>query len=333
MQLLKDVIIIGAIHSSQMACGGIVGANVGGNITQCNNENAITGRYYVGGIVGLCETQTETGYISISSCNNKGVITSTGIFSDTGYNNGSTGPYNATHVGGIVGSATRTNITLCKNNQIVNSTADTTAHCIGGIVGDLRNGTISRCINEREGIIGTKGKYYVIGGIVGYAVWQVTIEECCNMGEVASYDSAGGIAGCAIDCETSYCYNLGKITSISAGGIIANSASFEKNSSTHNSIKYCYNRGSISGESTIGSIVGYIVYSDNDYLYALNGTCDNIFGKSEGNVTTNKDNTLDKTALINMMLSSEFSGYFKEDYTGEAGEDSINDGFPIFSWQ
>lgn len=120
---------------------------------------------------------------------------------------------------------------------------------------------------------------------------------------------------------------------------------FYAKDNTNNYIYYCYNAGTVSSTKTdyLGAICGTATYFDTDYVYSLEGTiikegtvANKNFGVSSNYLNANNQDVLNKSALINKMISfqrvvnEEFFRDFKEDYTGE---NSINGGFPILSWQ
>ena len=108
------------------------------------------------------------------------------------------------------------------------------------------------------------------GGIIGMAYENTKIINCCNTGEILNkdknggYEGAGGIVGTTMfKINIINTYNLGNIKAEkNAGGILGYSYWAEKN------IENCYNMGRISG-STVGGIIGGLNLS-NDLLITQN---------------------------------------------------------------
>lgn len=120
------------------ATGGIVGAanahtfNI--EITGCYNYGTVSGKRYVGGILGgAYHTSKGVAYTVIDQCVNDGTVTT-----------------KTTDIGGIVGMAWYTNVSDCLNRgEILNTRTTSGGAESGGIVGRAhQSGSIERCINE-----------------------------------------------------------------------------------------------------------------------------------------------------------------------------------------
>lgn len=147
------------------------------------------------------------------------------------------GGWNNSYAGGIVGFAYSTIVTNCNNTASICASSDYYYHkYCGGIVGSVSGGTtrISNCYNT--GSIGTNDfddrKY--CGGIVGnIGNGTIIIINCYNVGNIGGiiddeYKFNGGIVGNAESGTISInnCYNIGNICSANtgcSGGIVGNS--------------------------------------------------------------------------------------------------------------
>ncbi len=104
---------------------------------------------------------------------------------------------------------------------------------------------------------------------------------------------------------------------------------FYKESYTNNYLYYCYNRGKVSGTSSVASMAGEINYLDINYVYSLTGTASGNWASVGKYKNADHQGMLDKSNLTSTVLSN-FGSNFKSDYTDK---NSINDGYPILSWQ
>ena len=176
------------ISSDEFNTGGIVGKmSPDTSIIDCTNSGDISGKYYVGGIVG-------NGNGAITDCTNSGAISGyhciggisgRGTGTITNCINGGTVYGSEYNVGGISGGGAT--IIDCTNNGSVSG-----QYSIGGIVGagSQSNVTITNCTNNGE----ISGEYY-IGGIVGRMVGPITLTDCTNSSTVSGNESVGQIYG------------------------------------------------------------------------------------------------------------------------------------------
>lgn len=254
-----------AVRGTLSRAGGIAGA-IGGTstITNCTNNKQVTGRWAVGGIVGI-------GANTISNCTNKGLVCNRST--DT----------NVYAVGGIAGYISDgDSIIKCTN------TGDVTANkangkgnaAVGGIVGRNRGGVIggssaNKCTNSGT-ITCNDGKY--AGGIVGMNQ-AATISYCSNSGDVIGSGHGnsttgnendamfGGIAGYNYGGSMSNNTNTGNISSEynHVGGIVGYNKGYDDNedesitwalSSTGSFIDSCTNKGNVTGNDKVGGIAG-----------------------------------------------------------------------------
>lgn len=192
---IYDLTVAGTVGSDDATgVGGIVGngtvtANQTLHIENCTNKCTITGKTYVGGIVGCIGTNSGSnanyGTVAIINCCNEGTISGT------------------TQIGGVVGytkTVGRVTITGCTNNGAVTASTDKDA---GGILGcgwSTKSGTVgvleaSNCFNNGT-IKGTTN----VGGIVGRfyleyvkAGCSASVVNCYNSGTVTSSTSATSV--------------------------------------------------------------------------------------------------------------------------------------------
>ncbi|KYC51673.1 MAG: hypothetical protein AMQ22_01234 [Candidatus Methanofastidiosum methylothiophilum] len=236
--------------------GGIIGYDISEDISYCNCYSNITGRNYVGGIVG-----TKTKYNAISFCRAYGVITGNervggiaGHHGTRGY--GSTlqdcyfrGEINATgnYVGGIAGSCSwLIQRCLVSSDTVINSP---NSSYVGGIVGLGNHGPINNCIN----LIDINGIDYV-GGIAGKKELYDSYVEVQNYGNITGRDYVGGITGYFSNYDYAQdhkqCINYGNITGRNYVGGIAGRCDCRN--------WECYNRGKVSGQNNVGGIFGHL---------------------------------------------------------------------------
>ena len=160
------------------------------------------------------------------------------------------------YIGGIVGSASDTEITECVNSSRVSGCGKTYwgGNGVGGVVGffdSFDSGEITWCVNY--GVV--TGKYEV-GGIAGSGIGRIT--NCENYGQIIGYEYSdstagkiGGIVGDSYSSVTSVkeCKNNGKVVAElnNVGGIVGGG---------EGSVQSCVNSGTITGEKNVGGICG-----------------------------------------------------------------------------
>ncbi|GHU94092.1 hypothetical protein FACS1894156_1870 [Bacteroidia bacterium] len=161
--------------------GGLVGWNCcGSNIAHCYVTGAVSGKDYVGGLVGLngafVTNSYSTATVSATLGTGGGLVGYSLTFSASSYTatiaqSYATGAVSGREaLGGLVGSNIQATITNCYATGAVSSTGDYT----GGLVGHNRNATI---INSyATGAVSASGSY--IGGLVGWKRESATITNC-----------------------------------------------------------------------------------------------------------------------------------------------------------
>lgn len=244
-----------------VSVGGICSMN-SDRLTNCINEGTVSGNNGVGGIAGAVG-----GKGVIEACENRGTLTGksmifdkeeraasvvggiAGIASEGGKIIQCTNQENSVfenfygQIGGIVGSANKSNISYCTNRMVLNFPE---ASQVGSIAG--RNAAlIDFCRNE----IDVTGKEYA-GGIAGYNHDGMKIRMCENTGRVSADMFAGGI--CGITWGTlSACANRGDVTARQYAGGVAGAAASQ----------YCYvlasyNTGEVTADSIAGGVCGMV---------------------------------------------------------------------------
>ena len=175
--------------------GGLAGyISNGATINGYINSNTITGKAYVGGIVG-CGASTK-----LAECENNGTIVTTNTITESNVN--------CSYVGGLAGKCS--DASNCKN------TVDITAKgaYTGGIAGYMvmPKGTSLNENTNRGKITGTT----YVGGIAGYlgaesSYNNVTfnVENNVNEGEITGTSNVGGLFGEAHGYQSSYKVSYG----------------------------------------------------------------------------------------------------------------------------
>ena len=193
-----------------------------GTVQNLTVSGTVSGRIYVGGVVGL-----NLG--SVENCHNTGSVTSSGspVGGVVGYNGGTVkNCYNTgtvtgsgTPVGGVVGyNYIGGSVTNCYNTGTVTVTGtDDYLGGVGGVVGYNHGGRVENCYNT--GSVNVSGGISV-GGVVGLNE-NGFVENCYNIGKVpGSTDSSnvGGVVGHNFGSTVTGCYFLQQEPEISGIG-------------------------------------------------------------------------------------------------------------------
>lgn len=201
-------------------------------------------------------------------------------------------------------------------NVTVEGTVISSNNNVGGIVGKIFSGSVENC-GFKGTVESTKSKAYV-GGIAGYCgngnTQKGTIKGCVNEANVkaATNGYAGGITSYAKFSTIENCYNTGKINGAAKSGGIVGQA---MNSTP---ITNCYNVGELSGSTTAADICDFFGGSEiSNSFYSKNAI------KSGGTGKVNEN--CGEIPAEN--FASILGNAFVED------SDSINNGYPILSWQ
>ncbi len=145
-------------------------------VTGCRNTGKVSGKNFVGGIVGNASDGTD-----VTNCRNSGAISGT------------------ENVGGVVGSSSLP-ISGCSNTGVITGAKGK----IAGIVG-FTNKNITECYNTgavNGSSTGAGSKYpYGVGGIVGDIYKKVTeISKCYNTGVIT--DTGDGLTGAIVGSKS-----------------------------------------------------------------------------------------------------------------------------------
>lgn len=271
-------------HNSTAYCGGIVGTiSSYSTFTNCVNYAVVTGKRYVGGILGNNSRNNGT---LIEECINYGTIKAEsrcGGIVGSGYsyiynceNNADIISEN-NNAGGIAGEAYGT-IYYSNNNGNISGNEK-----IGGIAGETSNSYISYCINNGDITASSD-----VGGITGYNSTETTIFACDNNGVIkGSYDSVGGISG--YSGRISQCNNYATVSSLSdVGGIVGRG---------YYTVESNNNYADIVGTRYVGGIVGYgsakncgnsgnITCTEGNYTGGISGNGTAKYCYNTGNITS-----------------------------------------------
>lgn len=312
-------------------------------ITGCTNEGSIKptftsttgiGGVNFGGIIGVVFNYSKQ--VTVSECENKGQITEAP---------------SAGGVGGIVGMVynAEAKIANCSNSAGVSATGNrtTSQNGVGGIVGyiEAKNSdysSIERCSNNAS-VLGRDASGACTGGIAGkvysgnYTV-GTPIDECFNLGKVATDRGAvGGIVGSTL-ADVSSCYNRGVVgndassatssADASAGGI----AGILTNAKT--SVTSCYSSGNIKNSASkdyacTGGILGQ-AFSENVNSAYINKNLyqDGTAALGIGNVSSDSEVAMSFVASSKAKLHKQLGATYQADLAT-----AINDEYPILRWQ
>ncbi len=284
---IHDVTVEGMVNSTfDDAAGvcGLVNADNGVKITNCvNKANVTSTSSYIGGIAGWVDSKSN---FAIDNCSNEGNIKG------------------ARSVGGICGSVRTGDITNSKNSGSVEATltnnniSDNVADLngVGGIVGFANGSFVSLCSNSGTVTCVNKG-----GGILGHGSWY-TVSQCSNTGSVISngFGVNGGIVGSAWDkANVLNCQNDGEVSGTFktgwTGGIVGAARSSNKGGNRVIAIKNCLNNGKVTVAGTegstqgVGGIVGHTWSFSNapnrvEIYYCTNNGDVTVTGKEGGSV-------------------------------------------------
>jgi hypothetical protein len=191
---IKDLVLVDVQidAGNSNSAGALIGWNLDATVTNCSSSGNITGRHWVGGLVG-CSAEILT------NCHSTANVFGT-----------------LNKIGGLVGG---------NGGTILNcfSLGDVTGGIyVGGLVGE-NDGTISKCYTM-SGVFGTGEN---TGGFVGINDWGGNISNCYSMsnvsGSFSSNDNVGGFAGeNGMSGEILNCYSAGQVSAntSSTGGLV-----------------------------------------------------------------------------------------------------------------
>lgn len=229
--------------------GSIKGTGV---IKNLNISGKITGKDYVGGIVG----DAANGAV-IENCSFSGSVTADSVY---GY------------VGGIAGKAMKTTVSGCISSGSVTAAMKEAYReyqqgYTGGILGWNYGSSIKNCINNAA----VTGNGFGTGGITGFSQ-LASVTDSVNKGSVTGYENVGGIVGkvavSGIMGLHSGCRNEGDVTAVNkAGGIAGLSVGVVNTDDEYQTIFDCCNKGKVTAQNHAGGIMGYVHDSAVNHCY------------------------------------------------------------------
>ncbi len=157
---IKNVGLVNVTITGRDYVGGLVGVVSSGSVINCYATGSVGGRNNLGGLVGYASSGTITNCYSL------------GTLSGTSY------------VGGLVGYFTLGTLATSYSSKTVNATGFN----VGGLVG-YNNGTI----NNSYAIGGVSSTSNTVGGLVGSN--NKFINKCYSTGSVSGNASFGGLVG------------------------------------------------------------------------------------------------------------------------------------------
>ncbi len=160
---IENCSVSGSVSSSYSA-GGVVGAQVGGSITECSSSATVKGMVNVGGIAG--ETNSVA---SLTGCYATG---------DVSVENDGTDNYYC--AGGVVGLNGSSTLTACYATGSVTGSGSGTIY-VGGVTGENTDGTLIACYHAKGTVSCPAG---TTGGVAGrnYKVIDDPVITACYWG-------------------------------------------------------------------------------------------------------------------------------------------------------
>ena len=255
---------------------------------------------------------------------------------------------NASHAGGLVGTATKMMYALNSSNEgQINSTL-----YAGGLLGKCGTAFYASESSNKADITSVQAA----GGLVGSVDYYAVITLCYNTGNITSttdntFLGAGGLIGCCYSTggealpsvEISESYNRGNISAPCAGGLLgvtyeikltnvynAGSVSGNKYSgsifaySSVGSVKQCLGSGSVSG-SAVKSTIGYgltnVTFTDCYHTFSSTSN----FGKVTGTYISSKYGS---TTYTDNMFWKEYN-----ESTGKGSWIFSDNDYPKLFWE
>jgi hypothetical protein len=297
-------------------------------VTDCN----ITGRYYLGGLVGAnyggtitnCQALNckfdghESTVGSLAGCIKLGTITNCyALCKDSGYSS----------VGGLVGEIDSSTMSDCFTKGRVSGNS-----YVGGIVGNIRNSIVSDCYSIAE--IYCSGS--IAGGLCGMD-YQSTITDCYFTGNILKGSTAGGLIGDNYSGTVSNCYSTGNIqNSDGAGGFVgyntfsgtiyncyatgnvqncSGAGGFAGCNTQDGTIYNCYATGEVSGKTYVGGFAGANMNSSNIYCCYAAGIVSGLEKKYTGGFVGHNDSSIINNCYWDVDASGQTAGYESGDGT------------------
>lgn len=186
----------------------------------------------------------------------------------------------------------------------------------GGFIGSSSVYEIKDCYSEGS-VSGTEQ----VGGFIGYG-HQTTITGAYSSGNVAGTDNVGGFAGLGEGTKFENCYAKGSVNAFgTSGGFIGR---LEKAFFPYVYAKNCYFAGGLAKTQT-GGFAGFADAEAN--LYNCTYPSSLLNSKRAADYARSKQTSAMKSSEFVSELSSQYKGIWLADTK------SINDGYPVLSWQ
>lgn len=168
--------------------GGLIGAN-SGSISNCYATGAISGRLYIGGLIGY---------------NPSGIVLN--CFATNTVSGGS-----GNSAGGLIGYNSSGTVSQCYATGDVNA-----LHSVGGLVGYNYHSTMSQCYATGAVSGGDR-----VGGLIGYTTGNPStqaVSNCYATGAVTGHYQVGGLVGHTDNTSISHCFAMGSVSG--TGGLV-----------------------------------------------------------------------------------------------------------------
>ncbi|MDD3403020.1 MAG: hypothetical protein PHQ72_06655 [Hespellia sp.] len=262
--------------------GGFIGLNQGGNVANLQNEAAVTSANgTVGGIIGADHSSPAA---TISSCDNRGIITAT----------------QSGNAGGIIGE-NKGRIEQCSDYAQVNA-----PNGIGGGIAGINDaaGTISSCDVKPTVALSFTGKDYV-GGIAGTnagVIESSSVQNLLIVNLANSRDSAlGGITGtnsgtitaCSVGTAAGNLTLRSNAATASVGGVTGTNTGIIQGTREHDTKVYASISFALTDMAYYGNLGGIAGTNDNgtiqycEFNGEVSGTANNPQNAPEYNPNTN----------------------------------------------
>jgi len=226
--LIKNCSVKGNINSVGNDVGGIAGNMSGADsakVENCHSSVIINGNTgnYIGGVVGRLRSGKVINSYSVKNISGRdyvggvvGITENTGAFIENCYAEGNVSGNNI--VGGLAG---RINYSTMKNCYAEGNVSG--RESVGGVVGINSESIMQNCY--AIGNVSASNNF--IGGVAGsISGSSAIIENCYAKGNVSGYDYIGGVAGYVSNSLLQYCYASGIIIgTLDTGGIAGGLAS------------------------------------------------------------------------------------------------------------
>ncbi|MEK6958494.1 MAG: GLUG motif-containing protein [archaeon] len=305
---------------------GLFGASAG-NISNLGLIDVnVTGRDYVGGLVGEQTGGTISGFYSTGNV----------------YGTKSPDGMDGYRVGGFVGRQNGGSIS--GSHSAVNVYGQSGVYEVGGLVGRQESGSISNSYST-----GSVSGYYSIGGLVGNAFGSIS--NSYATGGVSGWSYMGGLVGKQDGGTISSSYATGNITGqwdlggfvgTQNGGSISNSYSTGSVSGYYNmggfvgsnfgAVSNSYSTGEVlprAGSFNFGGFVGQIYQAVPDAPPITPGTITNSFWDKNTSGQQTSPRATGKTTA-EMKTISTYSG---ASWNIDSNSTSMNNGYPFLGWQ